>query len=70
MNTIILPRLEYETLRKKANAYEELAWLFFKKTRVDVMDDVVSDFRKTGLYSEEFLFDLKTGLEQSSRSKK
>lgn len=70
MNTIILPRQEYETLRKKARAYEELAGLFFKKTRVDSMDDVVSDFRKTGLYSEEFLFDLKTGLEQSSRSKK
>lgn len=70
MNTITLPRPEYETLRKKARAYEELAGLFFKKTRVDSVDDIVSDFRKTGLYSKEFLVDLKTGLELSSRSKK
>lgn len=70
MSTITLPRPEYETLRKKARAYEELAGLFFKKTRIDSTDDVIIDFKKTGLYSEDFLFDLKTGLEQSSRSKK
>ena len=70
MSTITLPRPEYETLKQKAHAYEELAGLFFEKAKTGSVKEIVKDFEKTGLYSRGFLRDLKMGLEKSSRSEK
>lgn len=70
MSVITLPKLEYENLKKKARAYEELAGLVFKKARTGSINETVKDFRKIGMYSDGFLRDLKSGLEKSSRAKK
>lgn len=63
---VAIPKIEYEALQKKAKAYEELAGLFFRKAKESSIEDIVEDFRKTGLYSRGFLKDLKNGLDGSS----
>ncbi len=70
MSTITLSRPEYEILKNKARAYEELATLVFKKAKTESISDTVEDFKKTGLYSKGFLNDLKSGLEKSSKARK
>ena len=69
MSTITIPKPEYEVLKKRAQAYEELAGLFFKKAKAAPVEEIVEDFTKIGLYSKEFLHDLRIGLEHSSKSK-
>ena len=69
-NLVAVPKTEYETLRKKARMYEELASLFFQKVKGDTVGEIVSDFKKASLYSKGFLRDLESGLKFSSKSKK
>ncbi len=70
MSTITIPKPEYEILRKRAQAYEELAGVFFQKIKSEPVNEIVEDFKKTGLYSQPFLRDLKEGLEKSSKARK
>ncbi|QQG42588.1 MAG: hypothetical protein HYW15_03765 [Candidatus Giovannonibacteria bacterium] len=70
MSTVTIPKLEYDVLRKRAQAYEELAGVFFQKIKSEPISEIVEDFKKTGLYSQLFLRDLKSGLEKSSKAKK
>lgn len=66
MNTVIVPKQEYTKLRKKAAAYEKLAGALFKAVARDPIEEVVEDFRTTGLYTDLFLRDLGDGLRKSS----
>ena len=66
--TITLPKDEYLKLKKQAKAYQALAGHFFtaRINEAESAEAVVADFRKTNLYSNGFLEDLKDGLKHSS----
>ena len=66
MPTVTIPKIEYQKLRKQADAYRRLAGDFFEEAIQDPISDVVEDFRKTDLYTKEFLRDLESGLRKSS----
>ena len=63
-STVVIPRDEYQKLRKQAKAYQQLAGRIFESVLTDSVDAVVEDFRKTKLYSEAFLSDLAEGLQK------
>lgn len=69
METITITKKEYRKLRSQAKAYEKLAKGFFENVVKDPIDEVVSDFKKTGIYSDEFLDDLGSGLRKSTYAK-
>lgn len=66
MIKVEIPKTEYEQLKKQAEAYRRFTAKFFESIIQDPVDQVVKDFRKTNLYTEEFLKDLGTGLRRSS----
>lgn len=67
MAEVTISKIEYDKLERQAKAYREVAAGFFESVlRDESIDDVVADFRKTGLYEEEFLRDLEQGLRRSS----
>ena len=70
MAKITLPKTEYERLRWQASAYRKFAEKFFELIVKDPIEEVVGDFRKTNLYTENFLKDLESGLCKSSYAKK
>ena len=70
MAKITLPKTEYERLRRQAAAYRKFAEKFFESVVKDPIEEVVGDFRKTNLYTEDFLKDLESGLRKSSYVKK
>lgn len=73
MNTssrVILSKTEYNALKRQAEAYRKFAARFFETAVSDPVKDVVSDFRKTGLYTKSFLKDIESGLKKSSYLKK
>lgn len=66
METITIPIREYRRLLSAEKAYKKIAGQIYK-TAIDTnVNEVVSDFRKTKLYTEEFLTDLEEGLKKSS----
>ncbi|MBI4652795.1 hypothetical protein HY750_00890 [Candidatus Kuenenbacteria bacterium] len=65
-STITLPKIEYQKLKTQANAYQKIMSKFFEFVIKDPIQEVTEDFRKTDLYSEEFLKDLEIGLRKSS----
>jgi hypothetical protein len=67
--TVSLPKTEYEKLQRQAFAYQALTQRLFEAVIKDPVADVVSDFRTTKLYTEEFLQDLENGLRKSSYAK-
>jgi len=69
-NTVILHKREYLRLKEQALAYRTLVTRMFELPLRDPIDEVVADFRATGLYTEEFLKDLEDGLRKSSYAKK
>lgn len=70
MDKITITKTGYRQLRRCAEAYKKLLEEFFESFTTDSIDGVVEDFRKTDLYTEEFLEDLKSGLNKSSYAKK
>lgn len=66
MATISIPKTEYDKLTRQAEAYRRMASRLFDWILHDPIDEVVTDFRNTDLYSEEFLSDLESGLRKSS----
>ena len=72
MANVTLSKEEYEKLKKQVKAYQKLRARLFEFILYDPVETVVEDFRKTKLYTEEFLSDLESGLRKSSyaRSKK
>lgn len=70
MSTVSIPKNEYLKLRKQAGAYRKLVGKMFETVLRDPVEDFVEDFRKTDLYTEDFLRDLGDGLRKSSYYKK
>lgn len=70
MDKIVISKIEYLRLKRQSAAYKKLASSFYESIPKDSIETVVDDFRKTDLYSEEFLEDLKSGLKRSSYAKK
>ena len=66
MNTITLPKIEYLRLKKQAGAYQKLTSQLFSSIIKDTAKDVIEDFQKTNLYTEDFLKDLEDGIRKSS----
>ncbi|MBM4177447.1 hypothetical protein FJ208_01435 [Candidatus Gribaldobacteria bacterium] len=66
MAKITIPRTEYQALKKQAMAFRFFAERFFESLLNDPVSQVVDDFRKTDLYTAEFLADLEDGLLSSS----
>jgi len=67
-DSITLPKKEYWRLNRKAKAYEVLAASFFELPLKGDIREIADNFRKTGLYTEDFLKDLEEGLKKSSLS--
>ncbi|MEK7098982.1 MAG: hypothetical protein AAB916_00505 [Patescibacteria group bacterium] len=72
MDTIVIPKTEYRRLRREADAYKKMAGDLNALILHDSVSEAVDDFKKTGLYTDEFINDLETGLRRSSyaRAKK
>jgi len=72
MDTITLPKKEYQSLVERAFRYEYLANLVKKKESLFAapptkdVKEVIRDFRATNLYTPEFLRSLEKGLKRSS----
>ena len=69
METITIPKSEYKKLLSRAKAYEKLAGSIFENAIKDPVNEIVSDFKNTNLYTDVFLKDLKDGLKKSSLAK-
>lgn len=69
MVKVTLPKNEYEQLKRQAKAYQKFTAKLFESVIQDPIEEVIKDFRKTNLYTEEFLKSLESGLRESSYSK-
>lgn len=69
MKTVIIPENKYKKLLAESRAYKKIARQFFKNALKDTVGETVDDFRKSELYSEQFLKDLESGLRKSSYQK-
>lgn len=70
MSSVTLPKNEYQKLKKQAEAYRKFASQVFEIVIQDPIPSIVDDFRKTNMYSDNFLNDLESGLRKSSIAKK
>ena len=68
METVTIPKSEYIRLNKISEIYNNLAKTVFENIINDPIDEVVKEFRDTGLYTSEFIDDLEAGLKKSSYS--
>ena len=66
MVKVSIPKTEYVRLKRESAAYRSFAAKFFEEFTQDPIGEVVEDFRKTALYTKEFLADLESGLRKSS----
>ena len=69
MSRITISKTEYTKLKKESKAYRAVASRLFEMLIKDPVKNVVEDFRKSGLYSKEFIADLEQGLRKSSYSR-
>ena len=67
---ITISKPEYDLLTRRSEAYQKITAKLFEFIIQDPIDQIVEDFRKTNLYSEEFIGDLESGLRKSSYSNK
>jgi hypothetical protein len=70
MTTVTIPQKEYRMLKQQSVAYKKLTTQIFDAVVKDDITTVVDDFRKTELYTPEFLLDLEHGLAKSSYGSK
>lgn len=76
MDTVTLPRKEYQSLTERALRYDYLAEIV--KTRENIFappptrdaKEVIKDFQATGLHNKSFLKSLEKGLRRSSYFRK
>ena len=66
METITIPISEYELLKSQAQIYRLIASDFFKTIGDDNLKNLISEFKDTNLYTDDFLLDLENGLTKSS----
>ena len=67
---ISVPKTQYDRIARQAKAYRAFVARFFESVIRDPVEDVVGDFRESGLYAEEFLRDMEDGLRRSSYAKR
>jgi len=70
MSNVTIPKIEYLKLKHQADAYKKLSGRFFESVIKDSVEEVVEDFRRSNLYTKEFLADMESGLRRSSFAKK
>lgn len=70
LETITLPKIEYQNLCRIKKHYEIMRRLFeldfFEEPPVKDIKKIIREFRQTGLYNESFLGSLEEGLKGSS----
>ncbi len=66
MSEVTISKEEYRQLKQQAKAYKKLTGHLFEFVIRDRVEDVVKDFRKTKLYTNEFIKELEDGLQKSS----
>lgn len=69
MSNITISKVEYQKLKQQAKAYQKLTKHLFGTLIQSPIETVVEDFRKTDLYTAEFLKDMEEGLRKSSYAK-
>ena len=69
MSKVTISKKEYKELKEQSKAYKKIATKLFSAVVKSSVEDVVVDFKNTGLYSKEFILDLQKGLEKSSYSR-
>ena len=69
MSTVTIPKIEYQSLIRQANAYRKIASGFAAQVIETPVAQVVENFRATKKYSKEFLTDLEDGLNDLRGSK-
>ena len=69
MSTVTIPKIEYQSLIRQANAYRKIASGFAAQVIETPVAHVVENFRATKKYSKEFLIDLEDGLNDLRVSK-
>lgn len=69
MSQVTIPKKEYEKLKQHSSAYKKIATKLFSAVVKNSVNEVVDDFKKTGLYTKKFLRDFEVGLKKSSYSK-
>lgn len=62
-------KIKQDKLERQAKAYRKIAARFFESVLEDSPEDVVKDFKETGLYTDDFLNDMEAGLKKSSYGK-
>lgn len=67
---VTLSKSDFLDLKHQAQAYQFLVAKVFELPLKDPVGKVVEDFKKTGLYTKEFLQDFESGLRKSSYIKK
>lgn len=70
MSTVTIPKIKYQDIKKKADAYELILSIlekdFFAMPPMKDSKKIIGEFKKTGLYKKEFIESLKKGLSRSS----
>ena len=72
MDTITLPKKEYQKLMEKALLYEYLAKIIKKQEDIFACPptkktkEIIKEFKATGLYGASFINDMEKGLKRSS----
>lgn len=69
MSQVVISKIEYQRLKRQAEAYRKFTGKLFESVIRDPVHDVVKSFRETNLYTDEFLHDLENGLCKSSYAK-
>lgn len=70
MKSVVISKNEYSKLKKQADAYKRLSSRLFESLIKDPIEEIMNDFRRADLYTNEFLADLEKGLRKSSFAKK
>jgi hypothetical protein len=70
MSTITISKKEYAKLKSQALAYKKMAKSLFSAVIKDPISEVARDFKATGLYNQNFIKDLESGLRKSSYLKR
>lgn len=70
-STVTIPKIKYESLAEKAEAYEKLINAiskggFFESPPTRKSSEIMKAFKETGIYNKKFLESLKKGIERSS----
>jgi len=69
MSKVTISKEEYMSLLFDAKAYRKLASNFASQAIERPVSEIVASFRRTGLYTKEFLSDLGDGLKDLRKSK-